>query len=354
MTTSSDADVYGDAFALYRTKMQEFDTFTKFFKDRLAANNIDHSIFKDKVCLDAGCGGGRGSIFMLSAGAKKVTGVDLSQKNIETSRAMAKLKKYDNAEFVVGDVHNLPFEDQQFDIVWCNGVLHHTDNTDLGLVEVTRVLKTGGSMWLYLYGAGGVEWAVVDEIRDNFIQSVPFDTCLQFLQIIEDHLGSVSEFLDNWYTPNLKRYTHHDVQARLGELGFPDAKRLIADVGDRTIDLNKSSLLGEQNLRYFVKKEFHAEPSQNAFCLPDVNDKGSAYSYSDEIQETVRSCQIIYNKLVDYEKKHSRNEPFLRTAIARAINKLILVELEKGDLKFATLKSSLESITSSLDGIAST
>ncbi len=351
MTIPTDADVYGEAFALYREKIEEYDVFTNFLRERLRVNDIDQEVFKGKVCLDAGCGSGRGSIFMLSAGAKKVTGIDLSPKNVETSRAMARVKNFDNAEFLVGNVHELPFADEEFDLVWCNGVLHHTNDTDKGLVEISRVLKTDGYMWLYLYGSGGIEWAAVDQIREYFMQGVSYDVCLHFLRIIESHLGSISEFLDNWYTPHLKRYTHSDVQKRLAELGFPIAERLTKDVGDRKIDLTKTSVLGDQNLRYFTQKNQHPIPVLNAHTLPDVDSKGSDYPRSKEVDTVVHKCQAVYQRLLDYEKKKSRKEVFLRVSLARTINKVILDAIDDDSLDVAALDESTNTLLASLDGL---
>ncbi|MDD1673294.1 MAG: hypothetical protein LUP99_02665, partial [Methanomicrobiales archaeon] len=55
------AIVFGDTFALYDER--SFDEFVVPFYRRFAANSISLDVFKGKRCLDAGCGGGRGSIF---------------------------------------------------------------------------------------------------------------------------------------------------------------------------------------------------------------------------------------------------------------------------------------------------
>ncbi len=42
------------------------------------------------------------------------------------------------------DIHEIPFEDNTFDIVFCNHVLEHVDNDILAMSEIRRVLKPGG------------------------------------------------------------------------------------------------------------------------------------------------------------------------------------------------------------------
>ena len=49
------------------------------------------------------------------------------------------------------DAGNLPFSDDSFDIVFANGVLHHTENTESAIDEMYRVVKPGGKCIVMLY-----------------------------------------------------------------------------------------------------------------------------------------------------------------------------------------------------------
>jgi SAM-dependent methyltransferase len=42
------------------------------------------------------------------------------------------------------DIHKMPFEDDQFDVIFCNHVLEHVDNDLIAMQEIKRVLKPGG------------------------------------------------------------------------------------------------------------------------------------------------------------------------------------------------------------------
>src|SRR6185503_17226205 len=103
------AIVFGDTFALYDEK--SFDEFAAPLYTRLQANDIDPSVFRGKKCLDAGCGGGRGSILMAQCGASEVVGVDLSSTNIESCRRRARQKRLDNVRFEQHSLMSLSFED---------------------------------------------------------------------------------------------------------------------------------------------------------------------------------------------------------------------------------------------------
>ena len=66
----------------------------------------------------------------------------------------------------MGDVLLLPIESDSVDIVFSNGVLHHSKNWRMGVSELLRVLKQGGFGWLYLIeDPGGLFWDVMEILR---------------------------------------------------------------------------------------------------------------------------------------------------------------------------------------------
>jgi len=94
----------------------------------------------DKV-LDLGCGSGR-LYGALQGRGVDYTGIDNSLELI----AIAKIK-YLEANFVVGDVLNLPFPGSSFDKAYSVAVLHHIPSTELRkqfFAEAARILKPGG------------------------------------------------------------------------------------------------------------------------------------------------------------------------------------------------------------------
>lgn len=90
--------------------------------------------------LDAGCGEGTLSIMMAKKGAF-VTGCDISKPNIDNAVTHAKKNNLSNINFVLGDAENLPFSDNEFDLVVSSHVLEHLPDFDKGLKEVMRVSK---------------------------------------------------------------------------------------------------------------------------------------------------------------------------------------------------------------------
>ena len=97
----------------------------------------------DKRVLDAGCGVGWGSAVLLGAGAAEVVGLDLDREAIADAGT-----RVPRAEFVVGDLLELPFEDNRYDVVVCFEALEHTGNTDRTLDELARVLAPDGLLFV--------------------------------------------------------------------------------------------------------------------------------------------------------------------------------------------------------------
>jgi SAM-dependent methyltransferase len=96
-----------------------------------------------KRVLDAGCGVGWGSALVLEAGAAEVVGVDLSEDAIADARARAP-----GAEFAVGDLLELPFDADTFDVALCFEAIEHTGNTERTLDELARVLRPDGLLFV--------------------------------------------------------------------------------------------------------------------------------------------------------------------------------------------------------------
>jgi len=96
--------------------------------------------------LDVGCGSGIFSDMANGKGAE-VTGIDASDKLIEE----AKLRN-PNIPFLTGEMEELPFEDELFDIVCGFNSFQYAANTKNALIESKRVLKTGGKLVAMIWG----------------------------------------------------------------------------------------------------------------------------------------------------------------------------------------------------------
>ncbi len=105
-----------------------------------------------KRVLEIGPGAGGHSALFARHGAV-VTAVDITQARAEATAAKFKLLGVEErgCRAMQGDAEALPFPDGSFDIVYSNGVLHHTTSTERAMDEVFRVLKPGGLAVIMLY-----------------------------------------------------------------------------------------------------------------------------------------------------------------------------------------------------------
>ncbi len=114
------------------------------------------SDFAGARLLEVGCGMGT-DLLQFARGGAKVTGVDLTPRSIEISRQH--LAVYGEAgDFAITDGESLPFADESFDVVYSNGVLHHTPDTAGAVREVHRVLRPGGQARVMLYHRGSAAY----------------------------------------------------------------------------------------------------------------------------------------------------------------------------------------------------
>jgi ubiquinone/menaquinone biosynthesis C-methylase UbiE len=118
--------------------------------EALAGKLIRPGVFDISGCkhiLDAGCGNGRYSLFLLKHADPdaKLTAFDLSRNMI----ARAKRRVGDErVTFATADVTRLPYADSAFDAAVCGWVLEHLPDPRPGLRELARVLRPGGKLLL--------------------------------------------------------------------------------------------------------------------------------------------------------------------------------------------------------------
>jgi ubiquinone/menaquinone biosynthesis C-methylase UbiE len=106
--------------------------------------------------LDVGCGQGIDLARYARAGAN-VTGVDLTPRHVELARAHLAASGLP-ATVVQGDAERLPFDDDSFDRVSSNGVLHHTPDIEAALREIRRVLRPGGEARIIVYNKASLHY----------------------------------------------------------------------------------------------------------------------------------------------------------------------------------------------------
>lgn len=99
-----------------------------------------------EIVLDLGSGGGLDAFIAAQrvGGSGHVIGVDMTEEMVERARRNASRYGYRNVEFRVGEIENLPLDDDSVDVIISNCVINLSPDKLATFKEAFRVLKAGG------------------------------------------------------------------------------------------------------------------------------------------------------------------------------------------------------------------
>ncbi len=171
--------------------------------------------FRGARLLEIGCGMGT-DLLQFSRGGARCIGIDLTPRSIEITRHRFKVYGADGS-FMISDGEHLPFADTSFDVVYSNGVLHHTPDTAGAVREVHRVLRSGGAAKVMLYHRHSLNYWVEIILRRGLLGA-------EFLRgrSAEEIMSRVIEFSDHEARPLVKVYSRREARALFEE--FKDVR----------------------------------------------------------------------------------------------------------------------------------
>ncbi len=103
-------------------------------------------------------GGGMGTdLAQFAKNGALVTDLDLSSGHLAHAEENFRLRGLDGV-FVHGDAEDMPFEDDSFDVVYANGVIHHAPHTERIVDEMYRVLRPGGRVIVMVYAENSLHY----------------------------------------------------------------------------------------------------------------------------------------------------------------------------------------------------
>lgn len=139
---------------------------------------------------------------------------------IDASEAMLRFADHDGGNkgicWLLGDAKRLPIGDRSVDVVVSNSLLHHLSDPTLLWLELRRVVKQGGFVFL----------------RDLFRP----ETEDKAREIVARYAGEASKILqEEYYRSLLSAFTRDEIRAQLDSVGLGDW--VVEEVTDRHVDI---------------------------------------------------------------------------------------------------------------------
>lgn len=124
----------------------------KLYKERYLEDTLNQifKIWKPKktdIYLEIGCGPCFLGLEIAKITGVKVIGIDFSSKALRAAKYLFKKEKNKNAQFILGDITNIPLPDNSVNFIFGGGVIEHLENVQDAIDEMFRVLKKGGRVY---------------------------------------------------------------------------------------------------------------------------------------------------------------------------------------------------------------
>lgn len=148
---------------------------------------------KNIFILDAGCGDGRYSAYLLNMGYKNIAAVDLFEKSM-----------VEGIEYITSSIDNLPFDNNSFDFIFSNSVIFYVEPPIKALFEFHRVLTPGGSLiftahtkWSFFTLKRLIKRDLLRLKQMNHLVGVKFYTASYYHEALEK-VGFIVHLRDGW------------------------------------------------------------------------------------------------------------------------------------------------------------
>ena len=155
---------------------------------------------EDMEVLDVGTGPGRDIKFMYSKGIKRVVGLDNSEEFIKILKELEEKGEIPKNSFVKGDMLDIPFDNEIFDIVRQNASLLHIPITikgemlDKAIQESYRVLTENGILFVSVKKGKGVQ--LIDTKEGLGARIYQMHTVESITKILEEHHFHILDIIE--------------------------------------------------------------------------------------------------------------------------------------------------------------
>lgn len=169
--------------------------------------NFDEA--KGEDVLEIGVGMGADHVRLAQAGPRRLHGIDLTSRAVEWTAKRLATYGFES-DLRVADAERLPFDDEQFSLVYSWGVLHHSPDTRSAISEVHRVLRPGGRAKVMIYHRPSIVGAML-WLRYGLLKGKP-------------RTSLTSLFATRMESPGTKAYTVDEARSLFSEFSSVDVR----------------------------------------------------------------------------------------------------------------------------------
>jgi len=175
------------------------------------ARLLDEQIAHGAMILEVGCGTGQLSNFLGMRWGRAVFGTDICLNSLRMGQDFRQRNQIGGVAFLQMNLFRPVFKADSFDLVICNGVLHHTSDPFLGFRSLSKLVKKGGFLIVGLYNTYGriptdIRRVVLKAMKGRFMYLDP--------RLRDRSLGEVRKrtwFADQYLNPHESKHTIGDV-----------------------------------------------------------------------------------------------------------------------------------------------
>jgi len=133
---------------------------------------LPRDVWKGAQILDAGCGIGRNTHWAMVEGAAGGVAFDIDERSLAAARK--NLKSHSTIEVRNQSIYDLREKDY-FNIAFSIGVVHHLAEPEAALRQLTRAVKPGGFVLIWVYGHENMTWLTryFDPLRRSLLSRLP-------------------------------------------------------------------------------------------------------------------------------------------------------------------------------------
>lgn len=185
----------------------------------LFAKMLDRQTPFNTRVLEVGCGTGQLSNY-LGIAQRTVFGADLCVNSLKLANDFKQKNSLSRVGFYEMNLFRPPFKEESFDLVICNGVLHHTSDPYAGFRSIATLVKKNGYILIGLYNTYGRLITDARRVIFNLFgnRGKFLDPYLRRsdVNVIKRHTW----FMDQYKNPHESKHTIGEVIRWFDEAGF--------------------------------------------------------------------------------------------------------------------------------------